>query len=622
MGGQPAEACPATRHEADGREREPAGAGAASPDREREHQHKGHSRAQGGRIACNPKIEIGWGSVRARYGHDREGRAEGYKGHDGGKEQSKVPSPPLSAAKTAGHVRCPFRCGAVNLPAMRIIAYALGAVAMKHIALTLGRLAGAGVLCLAVAVASMQANAAAAADLTLRPITFTANDGTEVAAEKGAFAVPENRSDPGSRMITLKFVRFPATTNNPGPPIVYLAGGPGGSGSGTAEGRRFPLFMALRGVADVIAFDQRGTGLSSSVPGCDSQVPFPKDQAVTRERRAALLREAAAVCAAFWEGEGVDINGYTTAESAADLMALREALGVKTIDLWGISYGTHLALAAIRAYPDHIGRAVLASAEGLDQTVKLPARTDAYFTRVQAAIDRNPEMKAAYPDVAGLLRKIIANVKAEPPLVSFSGRNGEEVRFVLSAADLQIVTGGSISDPFRLEGLLSAYSQMEGGDFSALAPLVYGWLHGETVRLRGMPEAMDVASGISQARADLVAEQAQSSLLGDMLNFPMPHMSAADLGMTGLGADFRAPFETDVPALFLSGTLDGRTYPESHREVAAQFTNAAFVTVDNAGHNLFMVSEEVQARVIAFLGREPVPETPIGVAPPFARAGE
>lgn len=36
---------------------------------------------------------------------------------------------------------------------------------------------------------------------------------------------------------------------------------------------------------------------------------------------------------------------------------------------------------------DHIDKMVLASAEGLNQTVKLPARTDDYFKRLQQVIN-------------------------------------------------------------------------------------------------------------------------------------------------------------------------------------------------------------------------------------------
>ena len=65
--------------------------------------------------------------------------------------------------------------------------------------------------------------------LKLEPIQFKLSDGTELPAERGTFLVPENRADPSSRQIELSFVRFRSTSPRPGAPLVYLAGGPGGS---------------------------------------------------------------------------------------------------------------------------------------------------------------------------------------------------------------------------------------------------------------------------------------------------------------------------------------------------------------------------------------------------------
>ena len=98
-------------------------------------------------------------------------------------------------------------------------------------------------------------------EVTYRPYTFTARGGT-VEAEVGTLRVPYDRASAKSDTIDLKFVRFRATTDAPGAPLVYLAGGPGGSGIGSARGRRFELFMKLRELGDVIAWDQRGTGSS------------------------------------------------------------------------------------------------------------------------------------------------------------------------------------------------------------------------------------------------------------------------------------------------------------------------------------------------------------------------
>ena len=79
--------------------------------------------------------------------------------------------------------------------------------------------------------------------LRLEPYVFEAGGGTKVDAELGHLKVRENRSRKDSRTIELAFVRFKSTAKEPRPPIIYLAGGPGGSGIAAARGPRFPLFM-------------------------------------------------------------------------------------------------------------------------------------------------------------------------------------------------------------------------------------------------------------------------------------------------------------------------------------------------------------------------------------------
>jgi pimeloyl-ACP methyl ester carboxylesterase len=207
-----------------------------------------------------------------------------------------------------------------------------------------------------------------AGDLRIKPYTFENAAREKTEAEFGTLLVPEKRSDPHSNLIELAVVRFKSTATKPGPPIVYLAGGPGGSGIGAASGSRFPLFMALREIGDVIAFDQRGTGYSKPNLGCADRLSMPLDVAPSKAIALKAIQESSADCARFWrELQRVDLTGYNTNESADDLEDLRKALGVKKISLWAISYGTHLALATIRRHPQSIHRAILAGSARLDE---------------------------------------------------------------------------------------------------------------------------------------------------------------------------------------------------------------------------------------------------------------
>ena len=272
-------------------------------------------------------------------------------------------------------------------------------------------------LCTVVLVFVLVFAPAVAVAQTLEPYTFEVEVTQTIEAEQGEIMVPENRSDPSSRMFPVRFVRLESRAEVPGAPIVYLAGGPGGAGTAAMRGQRWLLFDRLRDIADVIILDQRGTGLSDVVPECESSVQIPPDSATTRERYVRLHRTALQECLGFWEEEGVDVRGYTTWESAADINAVREALGAERVSLLGISYGTHLALATLKRYPERVDRLVLASVEGLDQTVKLSAYTDAYFERLQAAIDADSASRALYPDVRGLIEGVLDEVEANPSML-------------------------------------------------------------------------------------------------------------------------------------------------------------------------------------------------------------
>jgi pimeloyl-ACP methyl ester carboxylesterase len=444
------------------------------------------------------------------------------------------------------------------------------------------------------------------ASAAFEPYSFEAADGTVVAAERGEFWVPENREDPGSRRIKLAFVRFASTNPNPAAPVVYLAGGPGAPGVGTARRQRFPLFMALRAVADVIAFDQRGTGWSNDLPRCDTGRAYPLDQPLTRERVIPFMREQARTCVRFWKKAGVDLAGYNTWESAADLDDLRQALGEDKITLWGISYGTHLGLAALKRYPERIDKAVFASIEDLHETVKLPALTDTFFARVQEAIDADEKAAALFPDLAALMRKVYDKLDAAPVTVAVTAEDGGQTQLSIGKLDVQMLVSGMIADPPHLAHLPAMFASMASGDFNQIGQVIYDRIRGDFGRFsNGMPEAMDSASGTSAQRLELIEAQARTSLLGDALNYPMPQLADA-YGVPDLGEDFRAPVTSAVPTLFLSGTLDGRTYPESAAETAARFDNATHVLVENAGHNLFMASPEVTDVILGFLEGKPI----------------
>jgi pimeloyl-ACP methyl ester carboxylesterase len=442
------------------------------------------------------------------------------------------------------------------------------------------------------------------------PFRFKGWRGQEVDAERGFFEVPEDRRIPGSRKIRLGYVRFASTAAKPGAPIVYLAGGPGGEGTGAATGPRFPIFMALRAVADVIAFDQRGTGLSSSIPPRPASKRPPP--AFTKAELEPYFRTEFQSAWADWTKAGIAMTGYNTEQNADDIDDLRRHLGAEKVSLWGTSYGSHLALSVLKRHGARIDRVALSSLEGQDQTVKRPARTDDLLRQVDALLGADPAARAAIPDLLALMRRVHTRLEAQPALtkVMLNGAPGE-IR--MGGYGVQMLAGGLIANPGALAMLPGLYLALDAGKTDVLAPFLGDVA--DLLSFRGMPEAMDLASGISPRKLALVRREAKTAVLGDTLNFPMPQLLGAVPGVD-LGEGFRASFRIDNPALLIAGSLDGRTALAEQDEVAAQFQRKSRVLVENAGHNVFEAHPDVQGMLVRFFNGEAVADARLSLPPP------
>ena len=443
--------------------------------------------------------------------------------------------------------------------------------------------------------------------LKLKPYVFETNDKKEkVDAEFGTLFVPEKRSDPESNLIELAFVRFKSTAKNPGPPIVYLAGGPGGSGIGTARAERFPLFMALREIADVIAFDQRGTGFSKPNLTCIDQLALPLNVAPTRAAAIKELRANSSDCAFYWHNvQRVDLTAYNTNESADDLEDLRKALGANQISLWSISYGTHLAFATMRRHPTSIHRAILAGTEGPDHTYKLPSNIQKHLEDLAAVIKADPHVGKEVPDFLGLMKSVFDRLDAEPQTVEITDpRTKLKVKVIVNKFVMQYIVANNIGTTVTAR-FPALFYRAAKGDFTNPAQV---WLNQSRSGIgSAMSYMMDCASGQTAARREQIAREAKGTLLEDIFNFPFPDV-CTEWNAPDLGDEFRAPLKSDVPVLFISGTLDARTPISNAEEYRKGFSNSTHIIIEGAVHSdpLFLSSPKIKEGMMEFLRGQPV----------------
>ncbi|MEZ6018466.1 MAG: alpha/beta fold hydrolase [Planctomycetota bacterium] len=430
----------------------------------------------------------------------------------------------------------------------------------------------------------------------------------ELAGRLGRITVPENRAKGTGGTVEVAFVVYKTENKAPLAPMVYLVGGPGGAGTEFgASFAKHPL-LAVLDYCDVIAVDQRGTGLSlpNLSAGPDLTYTLPLDQPLTQAAEEEAFAAAAARGYAYWTREGVDLAAFNTEESAEDIDDVRRALGLEKITLWGGSYGSHLGLAYLRRHSDHVERAVLQKVEGPDHTLKLPSTVQRHLEQLSAMVAADKSIGAAMPDLLGLTRELIARLDKAPVKVSIE-RGGAPVEVTVGAFDLQrelALSLGSIRDLAQVPARLYA---MSNGDWSELAAAALESRYGDVGSM--MTVMMDMSSGASpKRRAQIEREAADArNLLGDTINAPFGALVRKAVGDPDLGDSFRAPIQSDVLVVFLTGRLDVRTPPENVAELRAGFPNHVYLDVTGVSHDSFeMLSRDYQRVMKSFLSGEPV----------------
>jgi pimeloyl-ACP methyl ester carboxylesterase len=171
--------------------------------------------------------------------------------------------------------------------------------------------------------------------------------------------VPENRKKASSRMIKLPFILLKSKNDQKKKdPLLFTAGGPGGSSLGWINGMQRSTVIEGR---DCIAFEQRGTRFS--IPYLRS---FELDTAIRESYRKNLNKDS------MWlegikrykkklEKKGIDLSGYNTDETVADIIDLLKVLEIDSINLIGGSYSGGLMLAVLQKAPSRVRSLVLDS---------------------------------------------------------------------------------------------------------------------------------------------------------------------------------------------------------------------------------------------------------------------
>jgi len=411
--------------------------------------------------------------------------------------------------------------------------------------------------------------------------------------------VPLRHADPSGEHIALFLRRIPASAEVPRRGEVWLlSGGPGESGASLypliqTYQRAFPGF-------DLVIPDHRGTGRSSRI--------CPIQEAPESPEGTGLAGAEWGPCIGSMYANLQRTSAFSITEAARDVgMLMSEADRSGKVLLYGVSYGTQLALRSLQVNDLHVDGLIL---DGLVP----PETTETWdLSRRTALVDQVGRQ-------------------------SMDEHSLQQYRLLLAAKDAawqKVVPGGDLrrffaallSFPTLRDRMPKIVQDLSEGDTRTLAATVKDWNAALAQLGQGgnnqpaLPLVMLIATSENNARPELSLETVNEEAKNALFVSPIPGLLVSgSVPRYPRDAWFGKTPDTLPRTLILQGTLDPNTAYTGAQEHAALLHRSGpvtFHTVDRGAHLLPLVAPRcfvsavgsfINGHVVSERCAEPVPE--------------
>ena len=312
---------------------------------------------------------------------------------------------------------------------------------------------------------------------------------------------------------------------------------------------------------------------------------------------------------------GIDPSLATSAENAADVNDLRLALGYEQWNLFGVSYGTKLALTIMRDYPEGVRSVILDSVYPLQSDLfgELQADFDRALSAMFASCSADPICSAAFPDLEAAFYETVDALKESPIQFELSEVAG---RKNISARIDEVWFSSFIFSSLYSEDLIALLPQMifdmRDHHYELLDLFVDMYFQDiESISI-GMYYSVQCGEEMPFAVREAVIDAAKAH----------PHCpSTASISAKSLFAScdrWQAPpaagnaneaVQSAIPTLVLAGELDPITPPAWGRLAAENLENSFFFEFPGIGHGA-VFSDECPAGIAEAFLESPAQEPP------------
>jgi pimeloyl-ACP methyl ester carboxylesterase len=376
-----------------------------------------------------------------------------------------------------------------------------------------------------------------------------------------------------------------------GDPVMLLAGGPG-QGAATLGRALSQRLGPIRNRHDLILIDQRGTGQSN---GLHCAAPATVADVMGRifdVMRLTTCRDQLATRA--------DLTRYTTAASAADYGVILDALAVRRVHVWGVSYGTRMGFEIARRFPDRVRTLTLEGVVPI--TFNWPttgaADLDAAIHTIIDDCRADLQCSSAYPEMRRDVAAAFTRLHQRPSAVDVvDPSTGTPARVEFSHADLAYAVRGILyGDGTRLpalfkdaargsyDGFAQAYvTRARNLDRQIAEGLLLGVYCAEDLPFIDWPAAQQAAAG---------------TRIGTYLLDQ--YRRACEIWPKGtIPAGFRDATRVDVPTLMFSGRHDPVTPPRTAEDAARVLPRSRRLIWKYGGHGVEGARAACRNRIVA-----------------------
>ena len=427
------------------------------------------------------------------------------------------------------------------------------------------------------------------------------------AATCGHLIVLEDRTKPDGRRVSLPIVVIKATDSNRlADPVLFLSGGPGqGVGLSKDEMKSwwgYDKYWSWMKNRDLILFEQRGTGQSEPTLNC----PEVEERGVElmqvmqdEEQVRAIYAGALDQCRTRLIGSGIDLAKYGTRDTATDIAELRQVMGIKQYNLAGVSYGTRLALTAMHDHPEGI-RAVILDSVYPPEVRAYEARQagiETAFKNLFEACRHNDYCRINYPELERSLFKTIDWLDTRPlPVTVPDPRDGKPIKVRVTGQTLVEMARYALAFDdarYTLPAFLNAVSLV---DPSVLEPVMSNMIEsslglGLGEFSEGKYYTVECNEEIPFNDPERVRQDSAQHRRFAGFAYQLEDMSNCDSWRNGpLDESLKAPIESDIPTLVLSGELDPITPTEFAETTVSRLKHGQLVRVAGHGHSLLTTS--------------------------------